>query len=330
MKENYIYQIIKEFYTSSYPPETEEKVQKWLIQDKWMAEKDNSMSAIWDEIEIVPNENTYKALEKVQNTIKLLERKKANSRMYRILLGSAAVMIPLLLFLGNHFYINQKIKMIEVVTSANQQKQCTLPDGTTILLNSCTKVTYPSQFKDTVRTVSLEGEAYFSVASNAEKPFVVKTTDLSIRVLGTKFNLSAYPTNDRSIATLNSGKIQVDIQFGKTNSRYILHPNQEIVFNKIDKLVRINEVTDEGISWKEGTLLFQDATFNDIINTIERRYGVTIEYNKQEFSNTPYTIKFIHNETLEEVLNILQDVVGDFDYIKEDSRITFIKKGGNQ
>ena len=330
MKENYIYQILKQFFFNSYPPEIEEKVQKWIIKDKWTAEKNNAMSAIWDEMEIAPNDNTYKALDRVKNKIKQLENQKKHLRIRRVLLGSAAVIIPVLLLFGSYLYINQDVEMIEVVTSSNQQKQCTLADGTTILLNSSTKITYPSKFKDSTRVVALDGEAYFSVAGDATKPFIVKTNNLSVRVLGTKFNISAYPTNDRTIATLNSGKIQVDIQSGKTDSKYILKPNQEIVFNKIDNSVLINTVTGENSSWKDGSLVFQDATFNDIVNTIERRYGVTIDYSKQAFLNTPYTIKFIHNESLEDVLNVLQDVVGGFEYKKENSKITIIKKGGNK
>lgn len=330
MKENYIYQILKQFFLNSYPPEIESKVQKWIIKDKWTAEKNNAMSAIWDEIEIPPSDNTYRALDRVKNTIRQIESKKKHLKMRRVLLGSAAVIIPILLLLGGYFYINQDVKMIEVITSSNQQKQCTLSDGTTILLNSCTKVTYPSEFKDSVRVVTLVGEAYFSVASDAAKPFIVKTKDLSVRVLGTQFNISAYPSDDRTIATLNRGKIQVDIQSEKANSRYILKPNQEIVFNKIDKSVLINTVTGENIGWKEGSLVFQDATFNDIINTIERRFGVTVEYDKQGFSNIPYTLKFINNESLEDVLDILQDVVGGFEYKKEDSKITLIQKGGGK
>ena len=330
MKENYIYQIVKQFFLYSYPPEIEEKVQRWIIKDKWTAEKNNTLSGIWDEIEIAPNDNTYKALDRVKNKIKQLENQKKHLRIRRVLLGSAAVIIPVLLILGGYFYLNQDVKMIEVTTSSNQQKLCTLADGTTILLNSGTKITYPSRFKDAIRMVTLEGEAYFSVASDAAKPFIVKTNHLSVRVLGTKFNISAYPTNDRTIATLNSGKIQVDIQSGKTDSRYILKPNQEIVFNKIDHSVLLNTVTGENSSWKDGSLVFQDATFNDIVNTIEHRFGVTIDYNKQVFPNTPYTIKFIHNESLEDILNVLQDVVGGFEYKKENSRITIIKKGGSK
>ena len=330
MKENYIYQILKQFFQNSYPPEIESKVQKWIIKEKWTAEKNNAMSAIWDEIEIPPNDNTYRALDRVKNTIRQIESKKRRLKMRRVLLGTAAVIITILLLLGGFFYISQDVKMIQVITSSNQQKQCALSDGTTILLNSCTKVTYPSEFKDSVRVVTLVGEAYFSVASDTAKPFIVKTKDLSVRVLGTQFNISAYPSDDRTIATLNSGKIQVDIQSEKADSRYILKPNQEIVFNKIDKSVLINTVTGENIGWKEGSLVFQDATFNDIVNTIERRFGVTVEYDKQRFSNMPYTLKFINNESLEDVLDILQDVVGGFEYKKEDSKITLIQKGGGK
>lgn len=329
MKENYIYQILKQFFLNSYPPEIESKVQKWIIKEKWTAEKNNAMSAIWDEIEIPPNNNTYKALERVKNTIRQIESKKKRLKMRRVLLGSAAVIIPVLLLLGGYFY-SQDVKMVEVLTSTNQQKQCTLSDGTTILLNSCSKVTYPSEFKDSVRVVTLIGEAYFSVASDVTKPFIVKTKDLSVRVLGTQFNISDYPSDDRTITTLNSGKIQVDIQAEKADSRYILKPNQEIVFNKIDKSVLINTVTGKNIGWKDGSLVFQDDTFNDIVNSIERRFGVTIEYDKQGFSNIPYTLKFVNNESLEDVLNILQDVVGGFEYKKENSKITLIQKGGDK
>lgn len=330
MKENYIHQILKQFFTNSYPSEIEEKVQRWIINDQWTTEKYNSMSTIWDEIKTTPDNHTYKVLEKVKNTIRQMEHKEKRIRITRILLGSAAVIIPVLLLLGTYFYMNQDVQMIEVTTAGNERKQCTLPDGTTILLNSCTRISYPSAFKDTARMVTLEGEAYFSVASKAGKPFIVKTNDLSVRVLGTKFNVSAYPSNDRAIATLNSGKIQVDVQTGKSGSRYVLKPNQEIVFNKIDKSVLINPVTNESADWKNGTLIFQDATFNDIVSTIERRYGVTIDYDRQKFPNTPYTIKFINNESLEDILNILQDVTGSFEYKKENSRITFIQKGGNK
>lgn len=137
MKENYIYQILKQFFVNLYPPEIEEKIKRWIIQNKWAAEKNRGMSVIWDEMEIAPNDNTYKALDRVKNKIKQIEHQKKHFRIRRVLLGSAAVIIPILLILGSYLYLNQDVKMIEVVTASNQQKQCTLADGTTILLYCC-------------------------------------------------------------------------------------------------------------------------------------------------------------------------------------------------
>lgn len=110
MKENYIYQILKQFFVNSYPPEIEEKVQKWIINDKWTTEKNKAMSTIWDEVEIAPNDNTYKALDRVKNRIKQIEHSKKHFRIRRVLLGSAAVIIPILLILGSYIYLNQDVQ----------------------------------------------------------------------------------------------------------------------------------------------------------------------------------------------------------------------------
>ena len=88
----------------------------------------------------------------------------------------------------------------------------------------------------------------------------------------------------------------------------------------------LNTVTTDGIGWKNGWLVFQDATFNDMMNTLRHRYNVSIEYNKQAFANIPYTVKFVHNESVEEVLNVLQDVTGGFNYRIKGRHITITKK----
>ena len=238
----------------------------------------------------------------------------------------AAVIIPVLLLAGGYFYMNREVKMITVFTSNNEQKEYTLPDGTTIRLNSGSKISYPSRFKDTTRAITLEGEAYFSVTGNPKKPFIVRTGSLSVRVLGTKFNISAYPGNDKTVATLNSGSIQVNIREKENDSNYILKPNQQIIYSKIDRSVLVNTVTEETVGWKEGLLIFQDATFNDIMSTLQRRFDVSIEYAEQEFPNIPCTVKFVHHESLTEILNVLQEVIGDFGYTIQNNKVTLIKK----
>lgn len=324
MKTNYIRQILQLFFTNSFPDKMEEKIQKWIVNDRWTTEKELSLRNIWEDIKITPNRDTYQSLEKVKNTIKALEYPERQAKMRCVWFSCAAVILPVLLAIGSYLYLDRDVKIIEIKTSYNEHKPCTLPDGTTILLNSCTKLTYPSEFNDTARVVTLEGEAYFSVTRDTTKPFIVKTSELSIKVLGTKFNVSAYPTNDHSTATLNSGSIQVDTR--ESGNKYILKPHEEIIFNKIDQSVSLNTVTTDGIGWKNGWLVFQDATFNDMMNTLRHRYNVSIEYNKQAFANIPYTVKFVHNESVEEVLNVLQDVTGGFNYRIKGRHITITKK----
>lgn len=326
MKSDYISRVIAQFFTHSYPPKTVDEVQKWIVDEKWTTEKDRSLYTIWNELQIQPDKSLYASLEKVKSTIGMKDAVRKRSAVSLKWLRYAAVVISILLLSGGYLYINREVRMIEVITLSSEQKQCTLPDGTVVQLNSCSKLIYPSGFSDTIRTVELVGEAYFSVAPDAVKPFIVKTNHLSVKVLGTKFNICAYPTDDRSTATLNSGKIQVDVRAGQIDSRYVLKPSQQIVYNKTDESVLINTVPTGSISWKEGKLIFQESTFNDIMNTLERRYNVIIHYDKKLFANDSYSVKFINNEDVRQILNVLQDVVGGFEYEIRNNEITLIKK----
>lgn len=294
-----------------------------MINDTWTGEKNNALKNVWDTIETKPNENTNTSLGKVINTIQLIEHKQVQVRKRRIWLSCAAILLPVILLLGSYFYINKEPKMIEVLTSNNEQKKCLLSDGTTILLNSGSKIVYPSKFKETERIVTLEGEAYFTVAHNATKPFIVQTHSLSVKVLGTTFNVSAYPTDDKVSATLNSGSVQVDIKKGDNDESYMLEPNQQIAYSKIDKSVSVNPVTNEAVGWKEGVLIFQEATFNDIMHTLQRRFNVSIKYDKQKFTHEPYTLKFMNNENLVNILTVLQEITGNFNY-KIEGKYVFI------
>ena len=326
MKQNYIYRVISQFYTHSHLPSIEEKVQKWIISDEWTTEKNDAFKIVWDTIQTIPNENTHKSLDCVKNTIGMIEDKQKKSRKISSWLNYAAIVFPIILFSGVSFYINQHLKMIEVRTSNNEQKECVLPDGTAVLLNSGSKITYPSHFKDTVRVVELEGEAYFTVTHDRKKTFIVQTRSLSVKVLGTQFNVSAYPTDDRTTATLNSGSLQVNIKRSRKDDTYILTPNQQISYNKIAKSVSVDTVENGNPGWKDGLLIFQDATFNDIMNTLQRRFNISIAYNKQKFKSELYTVRFVNNENITEIFKILQEVAEDFNYKIEGNKITIVKK----
>ena len=331
--ENRINHIIARVLSGESSSDDILSLSEWLNENEKNRDEFRRLKNYWDaDVAFKHSVAPAFSADKLQQKINVQRRQTARRQLWRNAIPLIAAACLLFIFSTALFLYNTNNRTSEHYTLLTDEhtSNFTLEDGTVITLNKNSRLSYSDKYGKDSRNVKLEGEAYFSVASDAEKPFIVKTSNLSVRVLGTKFNISAYLTNDRTIATLNSGKIQVNVQSGKTDSKYILKPNQEIVFNKIDNSVLINTVTGENSSWKDGSLVFQDATFNDIVNTIERRYGITVDYDKQEFLNTPYTIKFIHNESLEDVLNVLQDVVGGFEYKQKNSKVTIIKKGGSK
>lgn len=322
MKPDYISRILNQFFSQTSTPEVTQNVQRWMVDNHWATEKDTSLHAIWEKLEVGPDESTAHSLRIVRLRIRKEENRYSSS--YRILLRVAAVIIPVVLLVGGYFYFNGRTKNIEVSTVNNEQKQCTLPDGSGVRLNSGSKINYSSGFNDTIRLVTLEGEAYFSVKPNKKMPFVVKTKDLTLKVLGTEFNVSSYTSDSRSVATLDRGKVQVTInrnEKGPASDSYVLKPNQQLSYNKSDQSVLINSVTEEATSWKEGALIFQNATFIDILNTLHRRYDVTFRYDRTWFRDDFYSVKFVNRESIEQVMDVLKDVVGGFSWQKKDAEI---------
>lgn len=322
MKTNYIYRVLKQFSAHSYASPVKEKVQRWLIDDTWTAEKNNALHTIWNQIQTAPNESTGRSFRKVNHKIKRIENKGMRINPPPTWLRYAAVVVLVFSIGGGYFFLNREVEMVKVFTANKERKKCILPDGTTVVLNAGSQLAYPSRFEAKARDVCLEGEAFFIVVRDTARPFSVQTSALSVKVLGTEFNISAYPAHESTTATLSSGSIQIFLKTGKRDAGYILEPDQEFVYNKTDQSVRIYKSSDEVASWKEGRLIFQDVALHDILDTLERRFDVTILYDKRKLSNRSYMVKFRPHESLENILNVLQDLAGDFVYRIEGSRVT--------
>lgn len=148
-----------------------------------------------------------------------------------------------------------------------------LADGTKVWMNADSELRYPQIFTGNQRVVELVGEAYFEVAKNKEKPFVVETPTEHIEVLGTHFNVSSYPTERKSAVTLIEGKVQVSVH-GQQSLE--LHPGQQSVVQ--DKYMRIQDVDiDEYIAWKNGEFMFNEESLASAMRKIGRWYNLEID-----------------------------------------------------
>jgi hypothetical protein len=179
-----------------------------------------------------------------------------------------------------------KVKQVNVANSFNQmivpfgkRSSMELSDGTKVWLNSGSKLVYTPVFKGEIREVFLEGEAYFEVAKNADKPFYVRTVAFKIKVLGTKFNVKAYSDDNQSNTVLSEGKVSMKLNDQLFSKEVILSPYQKSTLLRNSDTFQISKVDDisKYTSWIYGYLEFDRENLADVLKSISRYYNINIE-----------------------------------------------------
>lgn len=181
-------------------------------------------------------------------------------------------------YFGNEseFFKSGQSELITVVTKAGEKRQVTLPDGSTVFMNSESQLTYPSKFYKK-RNISIEGEAFFKVAKNPEKPFIVQSKQLSTTALGTSFNVKAYGEDTQVSVALKTGKVVINNEVSSGWDAVYLVPGEKLLAtnNKVEK----TQLSNDDFSWKDGVLVLNNMGVKDFIVTIERWYGVRVQVN---------------------------------------------------
>lgn len=194
-----------------------------------------------------------------------------------------------------------------IVTHNGQRTSIELSDGTKVSLNANSKLMFPRDFKGSVRRVELAGEAYFEVAPDKEFPFIVHTSALNIRVLGTAFNIEAFPGNTEVSTTLVHGKVVLERELNKqTVPLAEMNPLDRVVFNVDNQKIRIQKQIkpEQYIGWKDGKLVFLNASVEELAKKLELWFNVSVQIQGEDLKNAHFTGTFT-NETIEQVLNLL-------------------------
>ncbi|WP_259068784.1 FecR family protein [Mucilaginibacter sp. X4EP1] len=197
---------------------------------------------------------------------------------------------------------------VYIQTSKGVTEHVKLPDGSLITLDASTAIRYPQKFSNHKRPVFLdEGEALFEVAKDKTSPFTVYTNKFATTALGTAFNIRSYAKEHKVSISLIHGKIKVEDLHPKTilNNTNILLPHEQIVLNKLSgKLVK-SSFNDEApvIAWRSGVLTFRNASMDEVVNSIENRFNVTI-INNSKHTDWSYTGTF-KDEQLADILKIV-------------------------
>lgn len=184
-----------------------------------------------------------------------------------------------------------------------QRAELVLPDSTRIWLNAHSTLVYPTRFGKDVRQVELNGEAYFDVIHNEKQPFVVKTSQMDIQVLGTEFNVTAYSSSPDFEVSLLRGCIELSSPNLLSNYRM---KEKEHIKLKDNKLV-VDHIKDyDYFRWKEGLICFNNESVATIIEKLKLYYDINIEVDNPKFMKSRYTGKFRTKDGIEQVLKVLQ------------------------
>ena len=236
----------------------------------------------------------------------------------------------------------------EITINPGSRTKVQLPDGSQVWVNSGSHLTYEGNFKGNTREVQLDGEAYFDVAKDASRPFIVHTSGIDIKVLGTAFNVKAYKTEATIEATLIHGSIEVINKSQPGSAKIMLKPHEKLVYNKyvikdikdykadikpvadsfsiiikpLGKNIADNDIVET--AWVYNKLIFEDERFADLALKMERWYNVKISIENEKLKDYRISGTFV-NETAEEAVKALQLLV-PFSYSIKNNEVKIIKK----
>jgi transmembrane sensor len=254
-----------------------------------------------------------------------VETRRKSHRPYSFWYKVAAVLVMMAGLFYTTYNFSDSDGQVVTENSKGKKSIIYLPDGTKVWLNAESRITYPSAFKDLdVREVSLEGEAFFDVTENKDKPFIVKTSRLQLKVLGTAFNVKSYSNENTIETTLLRGKVMIEVQDtgdGPVANSMVLTENQQAVYSTVlNQLSRSQVRADSVASWREGKLVFVNKPFAEIETELERWYGVEIIRQDKTGGDCRFTTS-IENEPITKILELFR-ATSDVTYEINDNTIT--------
>ncbi|MFC3196113.1 FecR family protein [Parapedobacter deserti] len=230
---------------------------------------------------------------------------KRNRRLYQTISAAASVLlIAVVGWLGVEYrHELQRIifpaELIVVSTGEGELKTLTLSDGSEISMNESSTIRYPSRFaRDKREVMLLDGEAFFQVQKDPNRPFFARTNITTTRVLGTSFNINAYAWMETEQITVASGQVSI--------ANEILAPNDQLVYEKESGITSRRVVKAEDVAlWRDGRLAFVDQDFKSVARILENKFGVVIQFGDADLKALRFTARFEKADGLLEVLDLL-------------------------
>lgn len=328
MEQN-IQALIDKYLAGRCTPEEEKAVHDWLEQ----VDRQGREWPGW------PRDKQKDYLSSLYGDIRdsLREREKpVRRRIFRLYLLRAAASLAILACISLLVYygtgrpgLEQPPGYVLAETPAGNVREIHLNDGSVVWLNAASSFSYPREFSDGTREVFLEGEAFFSVARDTTRPFIIHTAEMETRVLGTSFNVKAYRDSEDMEVTVVSGEVEVSVPSAGTGKEAILlQPNQMATYTRAEGLLNKTSIGDVAPyeEWKEGKLVFNLASMEEVAATLERAFGLNIKIENTAILDCKITGRFSRSQSVDLTIEAICKSIGARYTIRHD-KVTIAGEG---
>lgn len=313
----HIDELIANYLTEGLDKNALDELKTWIAasaenQQYFIRQREIWFSAVSREAASVYDKD--KAFENFRNRVESQKEIQSTSRRGFSLsaLWRYAAVVAIIIAVGCISYWQGEVNVkdtfadISVEAPLGSKTKLYLPDGTLVWLNAGSRMTYSQGFGVDNRKVELEGEGYFEVKRNEKIPFFVKTKDLQLQVLGTKFNFRDYPEDHEVVVSLLEGKVGLN-NLLREEKEAVLSPDERAVLNKANVLLTVESVTASNASqWTDGYLFFDEELLPDIAKELERSYNVKIHIANDSLKTFRFYGNFVRREqNIQEVLEAL-------------------------
>ena len=280
------------------------KVESPRADEHYSAE--NSLARLMSRIQA----DSQKTLRPVRNYV----------RTYRIWLAAASLAIVLLSAGWLATALRPAPEMLIRSNAWEKVESLSLADGTQLTLNRGAQLIYPARFNGKTREIFLSGEAYFDVAHDRKHPFVVRVGDLSIKVLGTKFNVEAYPDSGTVTTTLLEGSVEVESRLNHQCIRMV--PDQQLSYDTQSGEMKLSNLSDpqEPIRWKDNVWVLHQTPFAQVCQRLEQMFNIRIVIMNDTLIHKNFTGEFHFGDSLESILEVIR-ITTPFTYEREEGTI---------
>lgn len=318
--------LITRYLSGELPPELRRDFELQLTEDSAKRAQFEEMRTIWNSVDSAAPGDLYDLdAEWDQMKEKIPELNRGKSLLYKSYRIAAVLLVGLLFGLGL-IYGTRMLSYTEIVAQ-DQPVDLTLDDGTKLSINRDSRIRFKKRFARAERKVFLEGEAWFDVARDTSRPFVIDAGSAVVEVLGTSFNVNAYKENPMVEITVESGVVALTPKQQK-QEQIVLKAGNSGTYHKQRKELELIPTSDPNhISWKTKELYFDGASLQEVVDLINRVYDVNLLISNSALASCQITVAF-KNQSLEAILLVLESTL-DLEISREGKQIVLEGAGCN-